>query len=30
MDILWVTLFGVFYLVLFLLALGCDRLMPRR
>jgi hypothetical protein len=30
MDILWMALLGAFYLLLILLALGCERLSLRR
>lgn len=30
MDILWCVLLVAFYLLVFLLALGCERLSPRR
>lgn len=30
MDLIWIALFGGFFLLTALLAIGCDRLMPRR
>ncbi|HWS02640.1 MAG TPA: potassium ABC transporter ATPase [Gammaproteobacteria bacterium] len=30
MDILWIALLGVFFLLTVALLAGCDRLMPRR
>jgi hypothetical protein len=30
MDIVWVALIGMFFLLLVGLAVGCDRLMSRR
>ncbi len=30
MDILWIALLGAFFLLTAALAIGCDRLMPRR
>ncbi len=30
MDLLWIALLGAFYLLTVLLAVGCDRLLPRR
>jgi hypothetical protein len=30
MDIIWCALAGVFFLILVGLAIGCERLMPRR
>ena len=30
MDILWIALLGVFFLLTAALAVGCNRLMPRR
>jgi len=30
MDIVWLALIGVFFLLLVGLTVGCDRLMPRR
>jgi len=30
MEIFWIALIGVFFLLLVGLTVGCDRLMPRR
>lgn len=30
MEIVWIVLIGVFFLLLVGLTVGCDRLMPRR
>lgn len=30
MEIVWIVLIGVFYLLLVGLTVGCDRLMPKR
>ncbi len=30
MDLIWIALLGVFFLLTAALAVGCDRLLPRR
>lgn len=30
MDLLWIALLGAFFLLTVWLAVGCDRLLPRR
>jgi len=30
MDLLWIALLGVFFLLIAAMAVGCDRLLPRR
>ena len=30
MDLLWIVLLGVFFLLTAALVIGCDRLLPRR